>query len=89
MSDAVLVALITGLAAVASNWLITRSNREKDKAERAKLDQKTDDRLKAIEHKLDEHNRKLDEHNGYAQRFAEIGADIRVIRNEIEHLQKQ
>lgn len=82
MSDAVLVALITGLAAVASNWLITRSNREKDKAERAKLDQKTADRLSTIEHKIDVHN-------GYAEKLAEITADIRVIRNEIQHLQKE
>ena len=81
MSDSVLVALITGLAAVASNWLITRSSREKDKAERAKLDQKTADRLAAIEHKIDVHN-------GYAEKLAEITADIRVIRNEIQHLQK-
>ena len=82
MSDAVLVALITGLAAVASNWLITRSNREKDKAERAKLDQKTADRLAAIEHKIDVHN-------GYAEKLSEITADIRVIRNEIEHLKAE
>ena len=62
MSDAVLVALITGAAAVLSNWLITRSNREKDTATRAKNEQEVQDRLKSIE-------QKVDEHNGYALSF--------------------
>lgn len=81
MSDAVIVAFITGAAAVLSNWLITRSNRVKDSEERARLDQKTADRLSAIEHKIDVHN-------GYAEKLAEITADIRVIRSEIQHLKE-
>lgn len=81
MSDAVLVALITAGAAVLSNWLITRSNREKDTADRATKDQEVKDRLKVIE-------KKLDEHNGYAQRFEKISIDIAEIRTKIEHLEK-
>ena len=81
MSDAVLVALITAGSAVLSNWLITRSNREKDAADRATKDQEVKDRLKVIE-------KKLDEHNGYAQRFEKIGIDIAEIRTKIEHLEK-
>jgi len=82
MSDSVIVALITGAAAVISQWLITRKGRNEDRIERAKLDQKTADRLSTIEHKIDVHN-------GYAEKMAEITADIRVIRNEIQHLQKE
>ena len=82
MSDAVLVALITGAAAVISNWLITRSSRVKDSEERARLDQKTADRLSNIEHKLDVHN-------GYAEKLGDLSADIRVIRTEIEHLKAE
>lgn len=81
MSDAVLVALITGAAAVLSNWLITRNNREKTTADRAKKDQEIQDRLKVIE-------KKLDEHNGYAARFERISVDIAEIRTKIEHLNK-
>ena len=81
MSDAVLVALITGGCAVLSNWLITRSNRVKDSEERARLDQKTADRLAAIEHKIDVHN-------GYAEKLGALSADIRVIRTELEHLKE-
>lgn len=79
MSDAVLVALITGACAVLSNWLITRSNREKDTAARAKKEQETQDRLKSIE-------QKLDEHNGYAKRFEEIGNAIVEIKTELKHI---
>ena len=82
MSDSVIVALITGAAAVIGQWLITRKGRNEDRIERAKLDQKTADRLSAIEHKIDIHN-------GYAEKLAEITADIRVIRNEIEHLKAE
>ena len=81
MSDAVWVALITGGAAVLSNWLITRSNREKDTASRAKKEQEVQDRLKSIE-------KKLDEHNGYAKRFEEISGDIREIMTELKHLKE-
>ena len=81
MSDAVIVALITAGAAVLSNWLITRSNREKDTAERAKKDQEVQDRLKTIE-------KKLDEHNGYAARFEKIGIDIAEIKTTLSHLKE-
>lgn len=81
MSDAVLVALITGAAAVFSNYIITRSNREKSAGERAKKDQEVQDRLNVIEHKIDVHN-------GYAEKLATLSADIRVIRTEIEHLKE-
>ena len=50
--------------------------------ERAKRDQYLDDNLKTI-------NRKLDEHNGYAAKFADISADIRVLRTEVEHIKEK
>ena len=81
MSDSIIVALITGVCAVAGNWLISRKGRIDDRVDRAKRDQYLDDQLKSI-------NRKLDEHNGYAQKYMDITGDIRVIRNEIEHLKE-
>ena len=81
MSESIVVALITGAAAVIGNWLVTRKGRLDDREERARLDQKTADRLSVIE-------RKLDEHNGYAEKLSDIQGDIRVIRNEIEHLKE-
>jgi len=88
MSDAVIVALITAGAAVLSNWLIARSNREKDalaqkkeSEQRGKDEQELRDRLKSIE-------QKVDEHNGYAKRFEEIAVALGEIRTELKHINR-
>ena len=82
MSEGVLVALITGLCAVVGQWLISHNQNEKRKVEDAVRDARLEDRLKSVE-------KKLDEHNGYASRFAEIGTDIAVIKNDIKTLYKE
>lgn len=74
LSSEVLVALITGATAVIVNYIIQR-------ADRARLDQKTADRLDALE-------KKIDIHNGYAKRFEEIGVDIAEIKTTLKHLDK-
>lgn len=79
MSDAIIVALITGLCAVAGQWLISHSQNEKRKTDEAVRDARLEDRLSAVE-------KKLDIHNGYAERFAEIGTDIAVIKKDIKTL---
>lgn len=82
MSDTVLVAVIAGLCSVIGQWLISRrQNKDRETAE-AVRDQRIEDRLEAVE-------KKLDEHNGYASRFSEIGADIAVIKNDIKTLYRQ
>ena len=80
MSDVVIVAIITGICSV-GQWLISRSANEKRKIEEAVRDARLEDRLASVE-------RKLDEHNGYASRFAEIGQDIAVIKNDIKHIKE-
>jgi len=82
MSDAVLVALITGVCAVLSNLLITRSGRIKDAVDRAERDKEFKMRLESIE-------KKVDEHNGYAKRFEAIGKDITEIRTVLEFLKNK
>ena len=82
MSDAVIVALITGACAVIGQWLISRQQNEKRRTDEAVRDARLEDRLQSVE-------RKLDEHNGYASRFAEIGTDIAVIKNEIKNLERR
>lgn len=82
MSDAVIVALITGVCAVVGQWLISRqqtTQRIKDDAARDAL---LDKRMTDIEHKIDIHN-------GYAEKFSEIGKDIAVIKNDIKTLYKR
>ena len=79
MSDAIIVALITGFFAVVGQWIISHNANEKRKTEEAVRDARLEDRLRSVE-------KKLDEHNGYASRFAEIQTDIAVIKNDIKTL---
>ena len=82
MSDAVLVAIITGICAVIGQWLISRQQATKRKVDDAVRDAKLDDRLAGVE-------KRLDEHNNYASRFTEIQTDIAVIKNDIKTLYKE
>lgn len=82
MSEAVLIAIITGACAVIGQLLISRSQTAKRKVDDAVRDARLDDRLAGVEKRLDEHNR-------YAARFAEISTDIAVIKNDIKTLYKE
>lgn len=79
MSDAVIVAIITGLCAVVGQWLISRGQANQRKIDDADRDARIDEKLKSLEHKVDIHN-------GYAERFAEISSDISVIKNDIQNI---
>jgi len=81
MSDAILVAIIAALGSVVGQWLISRKQNQDKAISEAKRDERLELRLKAVEEKLDVHN-------GYAERFAEIGRDIAVIKTEISMMKK-
>lgn len=82
MSEGIIVALITGAFAVFGQWLISRQAQAKRKIDEAVRDAKLEDRISALEHKIDIHN-------GYAEKFSEIGTDIAVIKNDIKTLYKR
>lgn len=82
MSDAVIVAIITGVCAVIGQLLISRAQTKTRKTEEAVRDQRQEDRLARIEEQLRIHN-------SYAERFADIQTDIAVIKNDIKTLYKQ
>lgn len=82
MSDAVLVAIITGVCAVVGQWIISHNANQKRKVDEAVRDAKLDDRLAGVE-------KRLDEHNNYAAKFTEIQTDIAVIKNDIKTLYKE
>lgn len=82
MSDIVIVAIITGICSVIGQWLISRNANEKRKVDDAVRDAKLEDRLQRVENQLSIHNH-------YAERFAEIGTDIAVIKNDIKTLYKE
>ena len=76
MTEAIVIAIITGAAAVISNAVITASARKRDAIERAVLDERTDQRLQSIEHQLEALERQVREHNGLKQDIAAMRADI-------------
>ncbi len=81
MSEAILVAIIAAGASIIGQWLISRKQSQDKAIAEARRDERLELRLKAVEDKLDVHN-------GYAERFAEIGQDIAVIKTEIRTLKR-
>ena len=81
MSEAILVAIIAAGASIIGQWLISRKQSQDKAIAEARRDERLELRLKAVEEKLDVHN-------GYAERFAEIGQDIAVIKTEVRALKR-
>ena len=82
MTEAVIVAVIAAIGSVIGQAIISANGRKKDVAERAKLDERTANRLEAIE-------RKLDVHNGYAEKLGALQRDVAVIKTEIQQLKER
>ena len=81
MSDAVIVALITAAATIVCQLLISAKSRKDGEAKRAAERQHVEDRLSAIEIKLDIHN-------GYAEKLGDIQRDIAVLATEIKNIKE-
>lgn len=77
MTEAIIIAFIAAAGSVLGQALIAGSSRKKDAAERARLDERTDQRLQAIEHELTELKAQVREHNGLKQDIAALRADVR------------
>ena len=69
ISEVIIVAIITGFCSVLGQWLISRER-----------EARLDERLKSVEHKLDEHNRYADKIGGIQTDIASIKTDIRNIK---------
>lgn len=82
MTESVIVAIITAIGAVLGQWIISSASKRKQTIEEAKMEQRLNDRLEVIEHKIDEHN-------GYAEKFASVTTDIAVIKTEIKGIKEQ
>ena len=82
MTEAIIVALITATATIIANVIMTVANRRKDAVERARSEQKTEDRLANIE-------RKIDIHNGYADKLGDISKSMAVLATEIKNLKEE
>lgn len=79
MSDAIIVALITGMITLSGNLLANWSQHKKQAVEQAKRDQKLDDQIATM-------NQKLDEHNRYSDKIGNIEKAIVRIDTKLESL---
>lgn len=82
MSDAVIVALITATASVLCQLMISKKGKKDRLVSEALREQKVNDRLEAIEHKLDIHN-------GYAEKLGSIATSLAVLENEIKNIKEK
>lgn len=82
MSEAVVIAFITGGVTLAGNLLSNWSVRKKEAIERAARDQEFKDRLDILE-------KKVDEHNNFGKKFGEASAALVSIQKDIEWLKKE
>ena len=69
ISEAILVATVSGAFSVLSNIVISRKRSQENEINNALREQRQVDRLDRLE-------KKVDEHNGYARRFGEIEKSI-------------
>lgn len=60
MSDAIIVALITGLVTLSANLLSNWTTRKKDAIDNALRDQKIEDKLQTLSDRVDAHNGVMD-----------------------------
>ena len=81
MDSSIIVALITGGAAVLGQYLITRANANKEKIDQGKRDQHLDDQLNQLKERVDEHN-------NYAKLFTTITTDIKLIQQDIKYIKE-
>ena len=81
MTEAIVVAMITGCASVIGQFLIHYKNNKERDVDQAIREDRQNIKLASIENKLDEHN-------GYAQKFEIIQRDIALIKKDIEYLRK-
>lgn len=86
VSEAVIVAIITGVLAVVGSFVSNMAIAKK---------KARDDEIKDTERevrqamRLDNIEKKLDVHNGYAEKFGDIQKDIAVIKNDFENFKNR
>lgn len=79
MTDAIIVAIITASASVICQLVLARNQAKQNDIKQAVRDREFEDRLKVIEHKLDEHN-------GYAEKLSDIAISIVQLQKDVEYI---
>lgn len=92
MSDAIIVALITGLCAIGSQLLISRQSSKELYAKLDKQSELSDAKLEksqaVTETKLEELTREVRAHNGFAEKIPVINEQIKQLTERVSELEK-
>lgn len=81
LSEVIVVALITGICSVIGQWLISKKARQEDAIKQAKRDQHLDDTIQGLSDRVDKHNQ-------YAEMFAGLSSDIRLMAKDIAYIKE-
>lgn len=81
MTEAIIVAIITASATVICQLILSRRQQAENETKQAVRRKEYEDRLKAIE-------QKLDEHNNYAEKITGISIAVVKMQKDIEYLLK-
>ena len=88
MDTAILVALITGGVSLLGAMISAKTTQNKIMHELEIKQALTEERFKQIESRFSRVDQKLDTHNGYAEKFAEITSDVKLLTQAIDFLRK-
>ena len=96
MSDAIIVALITGVCAVVAQFIINRKSQSDlysklDKSSElsdAKLDAKLEKHQAVTDTKIEELVREVREHNNFARRIPLVEKDVQVLGEKVARLEQ-
>lgn len=88
MSDAVIVALITGVCAVIGQWMIVKNQSAKDAYERGKREKKLDDDIKHLSDRVDEHNRYAELFASTKKDISDLTAEVRLIAQDVKYIKE-
>ena len=88
MSDAVIVALITGVCAVFGQWLICRKQSAKDAYDRGQRDKKLDDDIKRLSDHVDEHNHYAKLFESTKKEISDLTAEVRLIEQDVRYIKE-
>lgn len=82
MDTAIIVAIITALATVLSQWLISKTQHDKDAAV-------LNERLDGIKTRLDEHNNYASKIGGLADDMSEIKVTVSALKTDMDWVKNE
>ena len=84
MSEVTAAALISAVASIIIQLIISSGKERENNARMAAHEQKQEDALSEVKKEMTEVKRKLDIHNGYAEKISDIRGDIKAINAKLK-----